>query len=60
MSNQSFSTVFVFGDNDSSRTGQAAVYTLAQRLKAKGIAVMVEILPTIDEDWNDVLVRRKR
>jgi len=51
--------VFVFGDNDSSSTGQAAAYTLAQRLKAKGITVMAEIPPNADQDWNDVLIRRR-
>jgi len=52
-------TVFVFGDNDSSSTGQAAAYVLAQKLKAKGIDVTVEIPPTADEDWNDVPLRRR-
>ena len=50
--------MFVFGDNDASSTGQAAAYALAQRLKAKGIAALVEIPPTVDEDWNDVLLRK--
>jgi putative DNA primase/helicase len=52
-------TVFVFGDNDASSTGQAAAYVLARRLKAKGIAAIVEIPPNVDEDWNDVLIRRR-
>ena len=52
-------TVFVFGGNDARSTGQAAAYVLAQRLKAKGMAAFVEIPPNVDEDWNDVLLRRR-
>lgn len=51
-------TVFIFGDNDSSGTGQAAAYVLAQRLKAKGLAAMVEIPARTDQDWNDVYLSR--
>lgn len=49
----SVKTVFVYGDNDASNTGQAAAYTLAARLKTKGIEVFVE-LPPRGQDWNDV------
>jgi len=52
-------TVYVFGDNDASATGQAAAYTLAHRLKGKGLAVTVEIPARTDTDWNDVWRERR-
>jgi len=48
-------TIYVFGDNDFSFTGQAAAFTLGQRLRAKGLRVTVEIPIRADTDWNDVL-----
>jgi putative DNA primase/helicase len=53
-------TVFVFGDNDASSTGQAAAYVLAQRLKARGHSVFVEIPSRTSDDWNDVLQNSQR
>lgn len=46
-------TVFVFGDNDHSFTGQASAFRLAQKLKAKGFDVIVELSPLFGTDWND-------
>ncbi|MHB2265681.1 toprim domain-containing protein [Aliihoeflea sp. PC F10.4] len=48
-------TVFIFGDNDHSHTGQAAAFALAQRLKAKDFDPIVQLPPRTGEDWNDVL-----
>lgn len=53
-------TVFVFGDNDVSFAGQAAAYTLAARLKVRGLSVFVELPPRMGTDWNDVLDARQR
>lgn len=45
--------VTVFGDNDSSFTGQAAAYTLAKRLVTKGITVDLKFPREVDHDWCD-------
>lgn len=50
---QSVRRVIVLGDNDESYTGQASAYSLAKRLKAKGIAVEVRIPEIVGKDWAD-------
>lgn len=49
--------VIVFGDNDTNGVGQAASWSLAKRLIAKGMDVDVKI-PEMCGDWNDQLRRR--
>lgn len=46
----------VFGDKDENYVGQAAAYTLARRMVAKGLESGV-VLPE-QGDWNDVLLAR--
>lgn len=48
-------SVVIFGDNDAKFAGQQATFTLAHRLACRGIAVRIEIPPTVGDDWNDVL-----
>jgi len=45
--------VRIFGDSDSSWTGQAAAYALAKRLTRDGFSVDVTMPEKIDEDWCD-------
>jgi putative DNA primase/helicase len=47
--------VHIFGDNDTSYTGQAAAHVLAKRLVREGRQVHVRIPGQIDSDWLDVL-----
>lgn len=46
--------VVIYGDNDESFTGQAASYTLAKRLKHKGLTVSVQLPDRVDHDWADM------
>jgi putative DNA primase/helicase len=46
--------VIVFGDNDAKFAGQAAAYSLARRLSAKGMKTSVEIPLVTGQDFNDV------
>lgn len=46
-------SVVVFGDNDRSFTGQAAAFTLANRLAVKGFEVSVQIPEQQGTDWAD-------
>ena len=46
-------SVHVFGDKDSSWTGQAAAFMLAKRLERDGFKVQVTMPENFDEDWCD-------
>ena len=49
----------IFGDNDASFAGQAAAFSLAERLRAEGITTVVELPDGADKDWNDVHRERR-
>lgn len=48
--------VHIFGDNDSSFTGQAAAYTLARRLVRDKFTVDLQFPPDPDTDWCDLVL----
>jgi putative DNA primase/helicase len=48
-------TVHIFGDNDTSYTGQAVAYALARRLVREKRRVQVHIPDQVDVDWLDIL-----
>jgi len=50
--------VYVFGDNDKSRTGQKAAAQLAERLTRQGFTTRIHVPLTIG-DWNDELIARE-
>jgi putative DNA primase/helicase len=52
--------VHVFGDSDSSMTGQAAAFALGKRLRRDGRTVHVHIPPRPDCDWLDILTEQGR
>ncbi|MHA6645661.1 DUF7146 domain-containing protein [Mesorhizobium sp. A623] len=55
--------VIIFGDNDPKFGGQAAATALAHRLaciKDRPVSVRIEIPPVVGQDWNDVLLERRR
>jgi putative DNA primase/helicase len=52
--------VIVFGDNDKNFTGQRAAFELAGKLAGKLPNVRVEIPPTEGQDWNDILLEKRK
>jgi putative DNA primase/helicase len=52
--------VVIFGDNDTSATGQAASWSLCKRLRREGYEVTVHLPPFEGEDWNDAYLRETR
>jgi putative DNA primase/helicase len=54
--------LLIFGDNDSSFTGQHAAYALARRLRNehRDLSIELHIPPAVDTDWLDVLTDRGR
>jgi putative DNA primase/helicase len=47
--------VVICGDNDTSYAGQASAYSLAKKLRTKGLLVSVRIPDPEDTDWADTL-----
>lgn len=55
--------VIIFGDNDPKYGGQLAALTLAHRLAcdtARNLSVRIEMPPRVGEDWNDVLIQKRK
>ncbi len=52
---QGIERVTIFGDNDSSYTGQKAAYTAAHKLTMAGYGVDVEIAPEVNTDFADYM-----
>ena len=50
--------VIIFGDNDENYAGHKAAFTLAHRMKIKGLDVVVKFPPRAGMDFNDVLLER--
>lgn len=48
-------SIWVFGDNDLGCTGQIASFTLAKKLRGRGMDVEIQIPPSVGTDWADVL-----
>ncbi len=53
------SEVVIFGDNDANYAGQAAAFSLANKLSLRGLSVRVEIPQDRGHDWNDVLLGQR-
>lgn len=53
-------SIIIFGDADAGYAGQAAAYTLAQKLSARGLHIEVRLPPDIGSDWNDVVMSEAR
>lgn len=49
----------IFGDNDTSHTGQSAAYELSRRMRTKNIETEVRIPEHVGQDWCDVLIGRR-
>jgi putative DNA primase/helicase len=56
---QGVSNVVIFGDADRNNVGQAAAFSLGERLEREKITTQVMIPPEPGMDWNDVLKQQR-